>query len=230
MTTITNSEPHDAGDFFAEVAQAVEHVHTAHPEFRDLRREHPWLTGSLGDPFAGVWFVAEIPSLGPVVGGGSRPSRETQWTGNNAAILLREMLVRNGFKTGAVRDYGGWNSYLTDVMKHAEPAEQWKKKSKRDKLAVAHSWAPVLMRELEIAPPVLVVSLGGNVDAYLDALIESRLIPKPAHRMKIHHYSYVAKRAGRLNGQWLGPMHPLRVADYDRQFQDVARTVSSLRR
>ena len=96
----------------------------AHPELRDHRQELPWLTGSLGDPFSPVWFVAEIPSLTrarAAIG----TSTNLQWSVSDGDRLLRETLTEHGFKTGNPMDEGGWRCYITDVIKSADVAKAW---------------------------------------------------------------------------------------------------------
>ena len=53
----------ERASFFEGMAAATDRVFAAHRQLVDHRREFPWLTGSLGDPFSPVWFVAENPSL-----------------------------------------------------------------------------------------------------------------------------------------------------------------------
>lgn len=56
----------DRVGFFEGMTELTDRVFTDHPRLTDHRGEFPWLTGSLGDPFAPVWFVAENPSLAQV--------------------------------------------------------------------------------------------------------------------------------------------------------------------
>jgi len=215
-----------SGVFFDGVRSKIEDVHRRHSEFLDLRQQHPWLTGCLGDPFAGIWFLAEIPSLTPVTSHGVRQSPEKQWTGNNAALLFRRMIAKHGLKTGTELSDGGWCCYITNAIKYAAPAEVWKKKRREERLEVARAWAPVLAWELETAPPRLVVALGGRVHDILEDLIKRKLVPVPQRRERIDHYSYIARRADtsrRLAPRALGPMDPLRLADYDKQFDRIVR-------
>jgi hypothetical protein len=78
----------------------------------DHRKDHPWLTGALGDPHADVWFLAESPSLTQmerVV----RPTPESQWGVSRADRLFRRMLVDQGFKDAPADAVGGWHCYIT---------------------------------------------------------------------------------------------------------------------
>jgi hypothetical protein len=78
---------------------------------RDHRKEHPWVTSWLGDPFAPVWFVAENPSLKQVEVVQLRmgnPTPEDQWSVSTGDQLLRGMLIRQGYKSGTWSSPGGW--------------------------------------------------------------------------------------------------------------------------
>ncbi len=45
-------------DFEYGLAEQVDTVFSNNPEIRDHRKKHSWLTGSLGDPYSGIWFLA----------------------------------------------------------------------------------------------------------------------------------------------------------------------------
>lgn len=213
--------PHDSAidQFQRELAARSAAVFAAHPRILlDHRREHPWLTGALGDPFAPVWFVAENPSLTQVERVVDRTSNG-QWAASRGDRLLREMLVRHGFKVGSALSPGGWRCYITDVAKSADRADEWNRLPTASRAAVVRAWAPVLRWELEVGKPTLVVALGKRVNGWLDRLQRLGLLPRIPARTCIEHYSYVAMRP---QGS-LGPMHPERVARYDAQFEEIAR-------
>jgi len=44
-------------------ARETDGIFKLNPGLFDHRTQHPWLVGALGDPHAGIWFVAENPSL-----------------------------------------------------------------------------------------------------------------------------------------------------------------------
>src|SRR5437899_2448473 len=87
--------------FFSDLNRLSDTVFGSHPEIVDHRRDFPWLTGSLGDRYADIWFVAENPSLSQVRrAAGNSP--ELQWSVSRGDKLFREMLVKHGFKTGGL--------------------------------------------------------------------------------------------------------------------------------
>lgn len=147
-----------ASDFFTEVARLSDDVFRQHPDILDHRGDYPWLTGCLGDPFAPVWFVAENPSLTQVQRAiGNSP--ELQWSVSDGDKLFRKMLVKHGFKHTPADNEGGWNCYITDVIKSAAFVTEWNLSPKKLQRRVAEAWTPVLTFELEQGKPRVVVAL-----------------------------------------------------------------------
>lgn len=200
-------------NFEQGLAQQIDTVFSSHPEIRDHRIDHPWLTGSLGDPHSGIVFLGENPSLSMVEKAtnpeGGPLSPEAQWYASEGDRLFREALLEARFKNPKWDSIGGWNCYITNVIKEADYAEKWKKKTMEARRDAAKAWAPVLRWQLEQSAPRLVVLMGNKVESLIRHLDELDLISLPQIR-KIHHYSYVAFRPqGKLR-----PMHPERVKAY----------------
>jgi hypothetical protein len=209
--------------YFSNVARLADSVFRAHPELPDHRRDFPWLTACLGDPFTPVWFVAENPSLQRV----SRShvtSPEHQWSGTRETTLLREMLCKHGFKAGGALAKGGWRCYITDVVKSAAIAKDWSALRVGSRRLIAEAWAPVLRYELEEGRPGLVVAFGANAETLLLHLEREALIPTLPALQRIDHYSYIALRPDK--SRRLGPAHPQRVAEWDAKFAAIADAVS----
>ena len=113
----------------------------SNPEVRDHREAHPWLTGSLGDPMRRVWFVAENPRLRQAERvrdpAGGPPTEDAQWWASAGDRLFRTLLVRHGLKGGTIEAHGGWRCYITNLIKKAEYAHQWRgSKSERQRAAL----------------------------------------------------------------------------------------------
>jgi uracil-DNA glycosylase len=200
--------------------EKIDAVFRSNPEHHDHRDRFPWLVGSLGDPNSGVFFVAENPSLRQVERaanpGGGEPTEEAQWFASKGDRLFRESLVASGFKEGAWDSIGGWNCYISNLIKEADYAEKWKGKGQHHRRNAAEVWAEVFRWELETARPRLVVLMGGRVTELVEHLERSGRLELP-EVIRIDHYSYVAFRpSGKL-----GPMHPERVAAYRTQIADV---------
>ncbi len=215
----------NADAFEAELARRIDDVFRGNPALRDHRPDFPWLTNSLGDPFSGVWFVAENPSLRQVERGadpgGGPPTPEAQWFASRGDRLFREALVAHGFKDGPWDARGGWRCYVTNLVKEADYAEHWKAKGRGAHLIAAEAWAPVLRWQLEASRPRLVVVMGTQVAGLAEHLRRAGLVVLP-DTMRVEHYAYVASRpAGRL-----GPMHPERVAAYLSSFAEVRRRLN----
>jgi hypothetical protein len=58
-----------------------------------------WVYACLGDPHAPVWFLAENPSVTQIKRV-TRLDAESQWAVSRGDLLFRDVLYRNGFKTG----------------------------------------------------------------------------------------------------------------------------------
>jgi hypothetical protein len=217
----------DSG-YRAELLRRTGDVFESHPESYDHRRDFPWLTGALGDPYSGIWFVGENPSLGQVERvrdpRGGPPTEEAQWWASRGDRLFRDLLVKHGFKEPPVDAPGGWKCYITNVIKEADYAQVWRGSPAQRRNDAARAWAPLLRWELEETRPVLLVALGKTVCSVLDQLGRQGLrFPRIE---TIQHYSYVALRPRGAQG----PMHPARVQEYDEEFAEVAQLFNLLRR
>jgi hypothetical protein len=209
--------------YWAGLEKQIDQVFHVHPSLYDHRKEYPWLSGALGNPYSGIWFIAENPSLAQIERvqnpDGGPPTSEAQWWASRGDKLFRDMLVKNGFKQGAIESPGGWNCYITNVVKETDYASRWREKSQETRNQAADLWSPVLAWELANSQPKYVVVLGGPADTLLEYLSSKERIRLPAHE-KIKHYAYIGQRA---EGK-LGPMHPDRVARYIDDFTSIRKT------
>jgi hypothetical protein len=146
-------------DYRRGLTSAISSVFAQHPSTADYRRRFSWLTGALGDPNSGIWFVAEHPSLGQVErvadphGGG--PTEEAQWWASRGDRLFRNLLVKHGFKTSRPEIHGGWRCYITNAIEEADYAERWRGSPTERQRKPAEAWAPVSSM-LERRGPALV--------------------------------------------------------------------------
>jgi hypothetical protein len=85
-----------------ELNRRIDRIFANHPEIPNHRKQLPWLTGYLGDSFAGIWFLAENPSLTTARRAtgvkSTPPTVECQWAVSSGDQLFRKCLVQNGFK------------------------------------------------------------------------------------------------------------------------------------
>lgn len=210
-------------EFKQQLSFRMAQIFEQHPELYDHRRQYPWLTGSLGDPFSGIWFVAENPSLSRVelitAQLGDSITEEAQWLVSPGDRLFRDMLVKYGFKDAPWNSRGGWHCYVTDVIKETDYAERWRTKSLDALRKAGETWWPVFKWEFENSRPKLVVIMGEKARDVLTHLATMYGLTLP-HAEHIVHYSYIGSRA---EGK-LGPMHPIRVQKYDESFAKVAST------
>jgi hypothetical protein len=208
-------------DFDRELRRRIDEVFRRNPRLPDHRREFPWVTAYLGDPHARVWFLAEYPSLTQVEREGGLSTVESQWNVSIGDRLFRGMLAKHGFKTGGEAAPGGWRCYITDIVKSSYRAKRWNAAAREELFAIANAWAPVLAWELQQGRPQIVVVLGSRTKELLDHLVARRLVSRPPTLMSAWSYSYVASRPD--SARKLGPMHPIRLAEYDEQFTAIAR-------
>ena len=98
----------------------------------DWFNEYPWLTGSLGNLKARVWFLGEYPSRAAVAkvdnrakAGGFEITANLQWSClEDSAKLWREAVTEAGLKVGEPCDDSGWNCYITNIIKEPQiPSE-----------------------------------------------------------------------------------------------------------
>ena len=137
-----------SSSYWNELAHQTDKVYETHPSLQDVRESHSWLTGALGDPFAGIWFAAENPSRTQIERvsnpDGGTPTNEAQWWASRGDKLFREMLVKHGFKSGSIDSPGGWHCYVTNVIKEADYTKNWREKSQQARNGAAEIWASVL--------------------------------------------------------------------------------------
>ena len=214
-------------DYWVGLARETDRVFKAHPGLYDHRLHHPWAIGAHGDPYAGIWFVAENPSLTQVERvrdpDGGPPTIEAQWWSSRGDKLLRQMLVKFNFKTGTIDSPGGWNCYITNVIKEADYTRLWREKTQAARNQAAETWAGLLSWELSNSKPKLVVVMGKQTEILLHHLVSVRRIKLPRVE-QITHYAYIGQRA---QGK-LGPMHPQRILEYEKEFARIRKIFDAL--
>ena len=216
-----------AQDYSESFNKQIDSVFSSHPEIYDHRVDFPWGTGYLGNPSAGIWFVAEIPSLLRVERADRRKnqniSEDTQWSESPGDKLFREMLFKHGFKHGDPFLPGGWNCYITNVIKLTSYVKDWQEKTQTKQEWTAEIWSPVLSWELTNSKPLLVVVMGRKTQNLLEYLVANKRIRLPKTEF-ITHYAYIGSRP---KGK-MGPMHPERIRDYDAEFAHIRNIFEAL--
>lgn len=158
-------------------------------------REFPWLYGALGQVPSNVMFICENPSLTGVERAdsrtilGGRASIEDQWAGgpsSNCIKRFRPALCEAKLKTTPPTAPGGWQCYITNVIKEADVVRDF---VDRDKQSLAIEWADVLRWEIQEVSPKTIFSVG-DAATRLVKLVQSRgLIPALPVPHKVMHYS-----------------------------------------
>ena len=153
----------------------------------------------------------------------SEPTEEFQWGVSRGDMLFRDKLVKYGFKEPPADSPGGWNCYITDIIKQTEYVAEWRSKKASAVNNAAEIWADVLSWELETSRPKMVVAMGRQVGRLMMHLGMVMKVKFPIIRY-MEHYSYVGMRpCGKLP-----PMHPSRVEAYDRQMAEIRREFDTL--
>lgn len=146
---------------------------------------------------------------------GGRPTSEAWWLASRGDRLLRDMLVKYGFKAAPPEGPHGY-CYVTNAIREANHAGRWRGSLAERHASASETWDPVLRWESEQSPPMLVAALGNSVLRIL-ATMEDLGLRLP-HIEGIPHYAYIAHRP---QGS-LRVMHPDRVRAYDEEFERMA--------
>ena len=190
----------------------------------DWLTKYPWLTGSLGNLKAPVWFLGEYPSRTAIakvdkkVDAGGATSN-LQWSCfDESAKLWREAVTEAGLKVGEPCDNSGWNCYITNIIKephipgnlNTQPISKIKEEAER--------WQSVLQLELCLGAPKVLVVMGEQASKILEHLKNNGLQCPTIE--KIHSYSYIITKPD--NKLKLGPRHPARIELYKLRIAYIA--------
>jgi hypothetical protein len=199
-------------------------VFAQNPELPDHRAEHPWLTGSLGDPFSPILFVAENPSLSRVRRAvGNTP--ESQWSVSRGDRLLRDAIVTHGLKSGSAFEPGGWRCYITDVLKSGVEVAEWNLSPRQTRERVARAWAPAFAYELTEGMPRHLIFLGERARVAAELQASEGLIPHLPPYTQVHHYTYVMDRPDTV--RHLPNGDPIRMTEWTDRIGDIVHAAKS---
>ncbi len=187
----------------------------------DWFEKYPWLTGSIGDIHAPVWFLAENPSLSQLDKQAMKPdlNENLQWNASEGDHLLREAITEAGLKAGDPKKDEGWTCYISNVDKGPDIAG----KRRRDTIFLkcrAAMWIPVLQKQVDLGSPKILVTLGNNADEILRHM--RRLGLRAPGSEKIHHYSYIMMRP-ESGGKRRPRGHPERIKEFKDSIADIAK-------
>jgi hypothetical protein len=197
---------------FSDFDQSIQSVITRvirEAAIDDHRVDFPWLRGYLGDPQRGTWFIAWYPSLSKVQGANRRgDSPNLQWSESPGDHVFRETLVKFKFKSGEPMSAGGWNCYITDLIKSPYDVGAYKSMSRDDQDRAIKQWSPVLREEIALGKPRVLVPMGDEVRDALGRFLNLSKTTVLVYPDKLWHYAT-------LN---YGPVTPAKRAIYERQF------------
>lgn len=216
-------------DYFRELIRKTKEVFNKHPSLSNHFPNNPWLEGALGDPFAGIMFIAENPSLTQVEIAQGRhgltATPDAQWNTSRGDHIFRGALFDVGFKTTSPDTPGGWKCYITNIIKEADYAKNTGTKTQAERNLSADIWFEVLKWELETGKPKLIVTVGGQSEVLLSHIrMKNRLVlPKV---INITHYAYIGQRPDRVRKLKAGD--PLRIKEYKAEIAHVKQVFESL--
>jgi hypothetical protein len=167
-------------------------------------KDYPWLYGALGKAPSDVFFICENPSIAGIqkanrktIDGGT-PDIEAQWWGGAAGSVFRPALCQLGLKTNPYNERGGWECYITNVIKQANVVKTQRALSVLDKRKQAAEWAEILKWELSQVDPKYVFCVGDKSFNYVNWLQRMGFLEK-FPLCKCWHYSAQGKKNELIN-------------------------------
>jgi hypothetical protein len=216
-------------DYFQELIRKTKEVFDKHPSLFNHFSYNPWLEGALGNPFAGIMFIAENPSLTQVERAqgrrGSTATSDAQWNTSKGDLIFREALFEAGFKMTSPETPGGWKCYITNIIKEADYAKNTGAKTQADRNLSADIWFEVLKWEFETGKPKLIVTMGGQAEVLLRHLQVKNGLVLP-RVINITHYAYIGQRPDRVRKLKAGD--PIRIKEYKAEIAHVKRVFENL--
>jgi hypothetical protein len=181
----------------AAIEAEIDKVFAANRRFRpyDHRKEYWWVKGYLGNITSKVMFLAENPSLRGIKRANKNPDLqdpELQWAVSRGDLIFRGALFKADFKAGGPTSKGGWHCYITNIVKMADVASNWKKRGDEDRWQIVKAFVPVLRKELELMKPDVIVVMGERPKQVFLRLQEMNLlqIPLSVKREYVTHYAW----------------------------------------
>ena len=131
-------------------------------------------------------------------------------------MLFRQALVAAGLKSGEMTSEGGWNCYITNLIKDCD-----EKDGEQDRFRRAMIWSEVFQWELTTSKPRIVVTMGRAVEKLFPQVLAERGLSVPKV-ISVPNYTYIASKPQRTKSKkTLPPGHPERVEVYIRKFLQI---------
>ena len=208
-----------------EINQAITKVIRDH-YLCDWFTKFPWLTGSLGNLKAPVWFLGEYPSRAAVEKVDKKAKADDieitpnlQWSClDDSAKLWREAVAEAGLKVGNPCDDSGWNCYITNFIKEPQIPGEINTQSILKIMKEAERWQSVLQLQLCLGAPKVLVVMGQRANKILEHLKHNGL--QCPSTVKIPSYAYIITKPD--NKLKLGPRHPARIELYKLKIAYIA--------
>lgn len=183
--------------------------------------EHPWVTGSLGNPNSNIIFIALCPSRHQIenidIALVNSMNEEAQWFASDGDKLFREALVENYFKDNTVSSLGGWNCYITNAIKEVRYANAVTGTNFQE---LFNTWKDVLRWEISEIQPKVIVAMGRRAISLLKELLaDTNSIPC---LLEIYLYTYITNRPY----LHYPPNDILRKYSYKREFSLISQFIN----
>ena len=161
------------------------------------QKSYTWLYGAIGKVPTDIMFICENPSLKGIENAqamaeklGNEYDIEAQWWGGNAGTVFRPALCELGLKTSPPDAIGGWECYITNVIKQANYANVHGRLTNSQKKEKAKQWADILRWEIEKVNPRKVICVGGSAFKLVKYLSEGNIIQKKEINQVIHYSAH----------------------------------------
>ncbi len=164
---------------------------------KDQIEKYTWVYGALGKVPSDVMFICENPSIKGIEKAAIDPidsgplDIESQWWGGTndpAAKRFRGALCKLNLKTTRPRQRGGWECYITNVIKQSNIAKDQEGLLYVSKNQQARDWAEILQWEINHVKPKYVFCVGGNAYNFVQLLQKEDRVSQFSI-YKIPHYS-----------------------------------------
>ena len=173
-----------------------------------------WLYGALGAVPSDVMFICENPSRDGVKraeraaqSSGRQPDIEDQWRGGRRPPIktFRPVLCELDLKLTPPGDRGGWQCYITNVIKEMAQTKTFRGIGLAGKHPKAAEWSDILEWELQQVQPSWVFCVGGNSHSLVTRLRRSGQLPsiRGRHIHKVMHYTAQGKSNEAIRKQML---------------------------
>lgn len=162
--------------------------------------EFCWLFGALGKIPADAMLICENPSIRGIEEAqidtidGGKPDIEAQWWGGNAGTCFRPALNQLGLKTTKPNERGGWNCYITNVIKQADYANIQGNRTRAEKRKQSLIWVDILKWEMDRVKPKILFCMGRTAFYLVKFLMKNKEIDEIPFCYVMHYSAWKSNK------------------------------------